>query len=544
MMGPEQSASERAEKLIGATLDGRYRIEALVGAGGLGLVFRALHVALDRPVAVKVLHAEVDAVPEMRARFEREARVLASLAHPHIVHVTDYGVDGGMPYIVMELLEGITLADLLARGPLRPERATEIAKQILKALAYAHSRNVLHRDLKSANVFLQVLPGEDYHVKLLDFGLAKFLGGEGRSGDPTITAPGIVVGSPSYVAPEVLVGDAADRRSDLYSVGVLLFEMLSGRRPYLGDTPIDILRAHMHAPIPRVSMPHETARGRVLEGVVHRALAKMPPERYADAPAMLAALDQPVRRKPRRIPPAVWVAGGVIVVALFVNLVGLAIWLQRADGGRGVATEAAPVTPRPESGPSTAPGSGAPAASGLVPPGTSRVDAPPAGVAPTAGDAAEMAHDQGPPVGPLPTDPWVETPPESMARMLRALDRGQHLGRRDQALLYREIRDRPGDPRPLLLLAHGFTAAGWRDEAVERYRRAYAVDPDARGDPRMLVNLLKISMHSSQGAEAQAAVCEIYGAAALLDIDELIARYDDRPEGQRLLQLRRRIAPD
>src|SRR5690606_36548179 len=181
------------DPLIGRVLDQRYRIETVLGAGGVGVVYRAEHTGLRRPVALKVLRHGFEENAHLRRRFEREARVLSQLSHPNVVALTDYGIADGMPYLVMELLEGRTLEDFLEEeGPPPARIALEIVRAVVRGLAFAHDRGVLHRDLKPGNVFLQALPDDPNHVKLLDFGLAKLLFDEdNQSGeDPTLTKTG------------------------------------------------------------------------------------------------------------------------------------------------------------------------------------------------------------------------------------------------------------------------------------------------------------------------------------------------------------------
>jgi serine/threonine-protein kinase len=279
--------------LVGRILDGRYRIEGKLGQGGIGVVYRAEHLALGRLVAVKVLLDEVAALPDQRARFVREARVLSALAHPHVVPITDFGIADGMPYLVMELLEGRTLEQLLAaEAPLAPERALDIFRQILRGLSFAHARGIAHRDLKPANVFLQSLPDYGDHVRLLDFGLAKFLDVEGGRSDETLTRAGIVFGTPAYMAPEQAAGETADARADVYGAGVMLFELLTGKRPFYAGSRADLLRAHLLAAPPRpATVRPELVLAPELEALLDRALAKDAGARFTDAGALLAALD-------------------------------------------------------------------------------------------------------------------------------------------------------------------------------------------------------------------------------------------------------------
>ncbi|WP_162159708.1 serine/threonine-protein kinase [Cystobacter fuscus] len=249
-----------ASCLLGEDRAGPERIGALeleeeIGRGGMGQVFRARHVRLDRPVAVKFLIGEAASSPEAQARFAREARALALLDHPHIVRVHDFGEEEGERYLVMELVEGRGLSELL---PLPPAEAVRVALQVCDALAYAHARGVVHRDIKPANILVD----GDGRVKVTDFGIARIVRSEGRR--DTLTAVHTVVGTPEYMAPEALAGAAPDPRMDVYAVGVLLHEMVTGR-PLTAGSP--------------------TLTG-ALGTMVRRAVALDPTRRYASAHAL------------------------------------------------------------------------------------------------------------------------------------------------------------------------------------------------------------------------------------------------------------------
>jgi serine/threonine protein kinase len=259
---------------------GRYEVGALLGRGGVGQVYAATDRRLGRPVAVKVLRHDLAEQPAVRRRFETEARAAARLTHPNVVAVYDSGEDDGVPYLVMEQLPGRTLADEFANGPLRVERSRELAVEILGALAVAHTAGIVHRDIKPANVLLT----RDGHVKVADFGIAK----TAEAADQTLT--GQLVATPAYLAPEQAAGEPASPRSDLYALGVVLYEALSGRRPFPGETPLAVLRAIEEArPVPleqtRPGLPPS------LVAVVKRAMARDPSQRFASAAAMTAAIE-------------------------------------------------------------------------------------------------------------------------------------------------------------------------------------------------------------------------------------------------------------
>jgi serine/threonine-protein kinase len=235
--------------LIGADFEGRYHIEAELGSGGVGTVYRARDAKLGRPVAIKVLQEKYGASRELRHRFEREAHALAALSHPHVVTVTDFGVSHGMPYLVMELLEGTTLSDRLESGPLGGEEAIDVTRQVLRALTFVHDQGFVHRDMKPGNIFLQSVPGSNAHVKILDFGLAKVL--ERDQTTTVLTRAGQVFGTPSYMAPEQVGAESTDARTDLYAVGIILFEMLAGRPPFRGDVT-EVMRQQLVEPLPGI----------------------------------------------------------------------------------------------------------------------------------------------------------------------------------------------------------------------------------------------------------------------------------------------------
>jgi eukaryotic-like serine/threonine-protein kinase len=282
--------TRNADPFIGLVVDDRYRIEQLLGAGAVGSVYRAVEVATNTTVALKIWTTAANN-EQTQGRFAREAKALATLHHPNIVAVYGYGLIHMQPYVVMEYVDGRVIEQLLRDGqPLEAATACDILTQVLQALAYAHGLGVVHRDLKPDNVAL-VTTDHGYVVKLLDFGLAKFMS---PADDPmaghALTLQGMVMGTPLYMAPEQAAGRAVDARVDVYAAGCLLFEMLSGRPPFTGESHAEVFRAHMVAPVPQLAaLRPDMMVAPELQKLFERALAKVPQERFADAGTMLEA---------------------------------------------------------------------------------------------------------------------------------------------------------------------------------------------------------------------------------------------------------------
>jgi eukaryotic-like serine/threonine-protein kinase len=267
--------------VIGETLSGRFRIERLLGRGGMSSVWQAYDEELGRPVAIKLLHARRLESADSVDRFEREARTLALLAHPGIVTVIDRGETDGRPFIVCELVNGRDLHERIAlEGPLPIAEALAIAVQVAGALAYAHERGVIHRDVKPHNVLLTA----DGHAKLTDFGIARV------DDAPALTNPGRVLGTGDYVAPEQAQGHQLDGRADIYALGALLYHCLTGGPPYRGASFVEIAEQHLRAPVPDVqARSPEVSDG--VAAIVTRALAKRREDRFDDVAEMRTALE-------------------------------------------------------------------------------------------------------------------------------------------------------------------------------------------------------------------------------------------------------------
>jgi len=271
--------------LVGAVLEGRYRVEAVIASGGMSTVYRGHDLRLDRPVALKVMDARYAGDQQFLTRFQREARAIARLKHPGLVAIYDQGgADqgaGAPPFLVMELVEGGTLRELLReRGPMPPHAVAAVLRPVLGGLGEAHRAGLVHRDIKPENVLIS----RDGEVKLVDFGLVRAIAEAG------ITATSVILGTASYLSPEQVVGSPIGPRSDIYSAGIMAFELLTGTTPFVGDTALTVAHQRLDRDVP--------APGSVIDGVppqfdrfIARATARDPQARFPDASAMAAELE-------------------------------------------------------------------------------------------------------------------------------------------------------------------------------------------------------------------------------------------------------------
>jgi eukaryotic-like serine/threonine-protein kinase len=270
------------ERLSSTILSGRYRLESKLGSGGMSTVYLALDEVLDRPVAIKLLHREISEEADQLERFRREARAAARLSHPNLVGVIDAGEDDGRPYIVFEYIEGRTLKRRIQEeGPLPVDEAVAYAIEIGRGLTAAHARKLVHRDVKPQNVLID----PDGRAKVTDFGIARSLESKG------LTATGRVVGTTDYVSPEQAMGAEVDERSDVYSVGVVLYEMLTGDVPFSAETQVGVAMKHVNEPMPDVQAKRPEVSAAVA-AVVDRATTKDPRDRYWTVAEMVRDLEQ------------------------------------------------------------------------------------------------------------------------------------------------------------------------------------------------------------------------------------------------------------
>ena len=273
-----------ADPLIGQLLDGRYRVDARVARGGMATVYSGFDTRLDRVVAIKVMHAALAADEGFVDRFRREAKAAARLSHPHVVGIYDQGEDAGRIYLVMEHVPGPTLRTVLRdHGALSPAEALTVLEGLLLALSAAHDAGLVHRDVKPENI---LLTEDGRTVKVADFGLARAITASGHT-----VGEGMLIGTVAYVAPEQVVTGAADERTDVYSAGVVLFEMLTGVAPFTGDTPLNVAYQHVNDDVP-IPSSIDPSLPDALDALVERATRRDPAERYESASTMLTAVRQ------------------------------------------------------------------------------------------------------------------------------------------------------------------------------------------------------------------------------------------------------------
>jgi serine/threonine-protein kinase len=585
----------------GAILDGRYRLHELIGEGGMGRVYEGEHLGLRRKVAIKVLTAQGGLDEQLVLRFEREAMALAAVAHRNVVAVTDYGIhEATQPYLVMELLEGRSLSELLAVEDVLPVgRAAALMRQILAGLGHAHAQGLVHRDLKPGNVWIEPHP-EGELAKLLDFGFAKPVSPDAGA---MLTADGIVVGTLAYMSPEQAAGGAVDHRSDLYSAGVLFFEMLTGHRPFGGE-PIEILRAHITLEPPTLAAARpDLGFSPEIEAIVRRALAKAPGARFESAQELADAISQaagdelpgerwsdagprPSRPSDEEAKTLVYddtktlVDGEAKTVLLDASALAREPRASTEERGAGAARpvrredasaielrtqelaalkvpEAAAKTPAasPSRGLGEAErGARAPraiqilalAALGVLGLGALVFvarDAAPARDGDGTRGASLTAATSPRGAAHDPIDVWALYPPDAqLERYRRRVERGAVLSRTTVRELRLLEREHPGDPRVNLVIAQAFMNSEWFRDALEVFAEAYAKDArvaESAGFLEALVALAREKVTSDGAAEL---LLELYGPRALPAVHAALDEAADDPAGAaRLAALARRL---
>jgi tetratricopeptide (TPR) repeat protein len=461
------------DPFIGVVVGERYRIVSRIGVGGMGAVYRAEHTMMRRDLAIKVLLPELGGKEEFARRFEREAESASRLTHPNIITVTDFGHTAeGSLFLVMEFLAGQSLSDAIAAGPMSPTRALTIVRQILRGLEHAHAAGVVHRDLKPENIMLVERDGQPDVVKILDFGIAKVT--QPQSGGEALTQAGVIFGTPEYLSPEQALGEAVDVRADIYAAGIILYEMLAGRKPFENEDKVKIISMHLsHAPprirdvSPSVDVPLP------LEQAIMQSLEKSREHRFATATAFLQALDDaeapaeasgPHGLGRARGTASSTVAGGAglrlagrragrLATAAAVALLAVGgVWFAKRHGGRAGALVVAPPKPTP---------------------------APP--------DMAERYKK---------VEGWLEDGNIPSARRI----------------LEQALEERPKDGRVRYMLGRVAYADDKHQEALADYREAITLDAGFRGDPVLISHVDAMLFEPRQADAALDLVIDKIGA--------------------------------
>jgi serine/threonine-protein kinase len=482
------------DPLIGAVVGDRYRIVSRIGVGGMGAVYRAEHTMMRRDLAIKVLLPELGGKEEFARRFEREAESASRLAHPNIISVTDFGrtADGSL-FIAMEFLAGESLSHVIKAGPVPRERALHIVRQILRGLEHAHAAGIVHRDLKPDNIMLVERDGQADVVKILDFGIAKVtepLSGRG-AGATALTQAGMIFGTPEYLSPEQALAEIVDPRADIYATGVILFEMLAGRKPFHSEDKVKLISMHLaHAP-PRLREINPNVDAPVaLEQVVLQALEKSRENRFASAAAFLQALEDAEALAEAPVDPG-------------------ATMVQGQPGRRGPLD----------------------AVTGFVTGGRGLALALVVVAAVAVGAYVRGSHQRAlvaPPPKPAP-------PPPALADRLKKIETSLEDGNTTSArlALEHELSERPKEGRLRYMLGRVSFAEGKHGEALAHYREAVGLDAGFRGDPVLHGHLETALGESKNADEALDLIVDKVGAPAADLLEDVANESSDLARRQR-----------
>ena len=515
------------EERVGTVIDGRYRLDGIVGRGGMGLVYKAEHVGIRRTVALKLLHTTLAQVPELRSRFEREARAIGVISHPNCVDVSDFGeLDDGSLYLVMEYVDGKSLGDILDRERvLEPRRALRILKHVLAGLGHAHERGIIHRDVKPENVLLVEQNGDRDFAKILDFGIAKLLSQRVDDG-VKLTQAGVAFGTPVYMSPEQALGNPVDPRADLYAASVMAYEMICGRPPFYSDDKLEVLSMHTARPVPPMDETRRYVMGKKagvlpmgVERVVFKGLAKHPKERWQTAADFIHGIDEilvnlqiesydpPTNHGAR---PLITADGRSLIPDLPADITPTRIEVieppepsyNTADTAERMLTPTKQRTLTPPPPPEPPPHR----AAGTLRQMTQRVVAvarrqPLIALGAGSGVVVLMALVLAVAFG---DDTEPKPPPKSEI----ASEAEQKLGRGDPAAVIEALEARKDeiatDPQAQLQLGHAHAALRQQAPALLAYRRALELAPVLEADPELRANLIAIS-NDTDAAAAMAA---------------------------------------
>lgn len=466
-----------ADLRVGDFVSDRYQIRAVLGSGGMAVVYKARDMRLRRDVAVKVLLPALRGQWRIVQRFSREGQAMAALDSPHVVPVYDVGQERDRPFIVMKLVEAPTLADLIDRdGPLEETHALRIAAGVLRGLADLHDRGIVHRDIKPSNVVV-----EGGRVMILDFGIAL------DTTEPTLTAEGVVVGTPSYMSPEQLIDPSrVDGRTDLYAVGVLLFEVLSGKPPFDGDTPTAV--AMGHATLPPPDLLRSACVSERTAAIVARALKKSPDDRFQSADEMLDALEgrERLQAAPEVAlkPPGRPILFPLLLLSLLILCAGALLLIPLSEQAASPPIQATPLPPLPGPAPVPIHASPAPVEEAEVPLVAPRPKSKPA-------QPAKRTKRPEPKRSPKPKVETPRAPPRAalpgrnpeVRRAQEVLAAGDT--RTTIRLLNEVIRKNPNLAEPYATLGDAYAGTGNQIAAIAAYRRYLALESDGPGARRV-----------------------------------------------------------
>ena len=556
---------------------GPYRVIEQLGSGGMATVFKAYHPSLDRYIAIKVLHAAFKADPQFFERFQREARIVAKLEHPHIIPVYDFNEHHGEPYLVMRFVEGETLKPEIRGDPLPPAEILRFMRPICSALSYAHQQGVLHRDIKPSNIMVTTAG----HIFLTDFGLARMV----QAGESTLSQD-MMIGTPQYISPEQAQGIRdLDGRTDIYSLGVVLFEMFTGRVPFNADTPFATIHDHIYTPLPLPSVINPDIDPAV-ERLLLKALAKDPNDRFATADELLKALettlDAPIAmktstaakatspssktvadKKKEGLPWWVWVGGAALFLFIFAGIVmGARLWrraqpslpanqpapAQVVNASQPIAEEQPQPTPDSQPGqasqPTTVPSGDQPAQ--LPPPADEPNQAGSAPDSPESPQALELSQQAAEAMGQRQFDKAIDLYKQALVAdphflpaylgLSGALKQsGDAAG--SVAILEEAVAQNPENPDAFLRLGEAYMTSENPEAALKAFEQATTLAPDsAAAHARQAVVLLTLNrVEEAKTAVDTALSLDQLNAEAHLANAMVLIKTGDRPGARREL---------
>jgi serine/threonine-protein kinase len=471
------------DPLVGQLIDGRWKILSRLGAGGMGVVYRAERLKIFKLVALKFLEERFAQSSEAVARFERETRAISRLQHRHVVSILDFGVHERRPYIVMEYLAGVPLSKEVGGPRMTPRRAVAIVSQMLEALRHAHKAGVIHRDLKPENVMLVETTGTEDFVKILDFGLARIISLD----EPSISAEHLVAGTPGFMSPDQIRGLKIDHRTDIYSMGIILYALCVGRKPFQAKDDLDVLRMHLNAePVPPRKAAPDKKISSALERVILRAVEKDRDRRYFSAEEMVKALKATPESggvvKQRRSGRA----AALVVLGMGVGA-GVYFWPRPQQQPPPVlAPPALPPPPEPAT--------------------PSPVLAPPVSVEPS----------PSPTEAPAPTP--VELPPPTLEQKIQSMIETEKFADAERLLRAQAILE-PKAGWVHLELGDLYFRRLWRKDVIVEWSEALKLDPSLRRDPRLVSRLCSMLSAGWKGAGERFIVASV-GKAALGPLEE------------------------